>query len=61
MCHYQQLIIDQICSVQGQKDYCLDALKCENLESWESKEYSALIVQYDQKLFELNACLPLSG
>ena len=31
------------------------------LESWESKEYSELVEQYDQKLIELNNRLPLAG
>jgi len=61
MNHHQQLITEEIRSVQGQKDYCLGALEGGNLESWESKEYSALIELYDQKLIELNARLPLAS
>lgn len=61
MSHYQRLIADEILSVQGQKDYCLTALGAGGLESWQSKEYSALVEQYDQKLIELNSRLPLAG
>lgn len=61
MNHYQQLIADEILSVQGQKNYCLDVLAVGGLESWQSKEYSALVEQYDQKLIELNNRLPLAG
>lgn len=61
MNHYQQLIADEILSVQGQKDYCLSVLSTGGLESWESKEYSELVEQYDQKLIELNNRLPLAG
>lgn len=61
MNHYQQLIADEILSVQGQKDYCVAVLSAGGLESWESKEYSGLIEQYHQKLIELNARLPLAG
>lgn len=59
MSPYQQLITDEILSVQGQKDYCLGAVAAGNLESWELKEYSALIAQFDQKLIELKDRLPL--
>ena len=61
MNHYQLLIANKIRSVQGQKDYCLGVMEEGNLESWESKEYSALIAQYDQQLIELNARLPLAS
>ncbi|MGP5477564.1 hypothetical protein [Pseudomonas helleri] len=61
MNHYQQLIADEILSVQGQKDYCLTVLGAGGLESWQSKEYSELVEQYDQKLIELNNRLPLAG
>lgn len=61
MNHYQQLIADEILSVQGQKDYCLSVMSVGGLESWESKEYSELVEQYDQKLIELNNRLPLAG
>lgn len=61
MSHQQQLITDEIRSVQGQKDYCLGALKAGNLRSWESKEYGALIIQYDQQLIELKSRLPLAS
>ncbi|AXQ51135.1 MULTISPECIES: hypothetical protein [Pseudomonas] len=58
MNHYQHLIADQIRSVQGQKDYCLQVLSAGGLEPWESKEYSDLVEQYDQTLKELNERLP---
>lgn len=61
MNHYQQLIADEILSVQGRKDYCLTVLGAGGLESWQSKEYSALVEQYDQQLIELNNRLPLAG
>jgi len=61
MNHYQQLIADEILSVQGQKDYCLSVMSVGGLESWQSKEYSELAEQYDQKLIELNNRLPLAG
>lgn len=61
MNHYQQLIADQILSVQGQKEYCLSVLATGGLESWQSKEYSELVEQYDQKLKELNDQLPKAG
>ncbi|MBJ2286638.1 MULTISPECIES: hypothetical protein [Bacteria] len=61
MNHYQQLIADEILSVQGQKEYCLRVMFVGGLESWQSKEYSGLIEQYDQKLIELNNRLPLAG
>ncbi|MDG1580968.1 hypothetical protein [Pseudomonas sp. GOM6] len=61
MNHYQQLIADEILSVQGQKDHCLAVLGAGGLESWESKEYSELVEDYDQKLLELNNRLPLAG
>lgn len=61
MNHYQQLIADEILSVQGQKDYCLAVLSVGGLESWQSKEYSVLIEQYDKKLIELNNRLPPAG
>jgi hypothetical protein len=61
MNHYQQLIADEIRSVQAQKDYCLGALEEGSLESWESKEYRGLIAQYDQQLIELQARLPLAS
>lgn len=61
MNHYQQLIADEILSVQGQKDYCLSVMSVGGLESWQSKEYSELVEQYDQKLIELNNRLPLAG
>jgi len=59
MNHYQRLIADEIRSVQGQKDYCLGVLSAGGLESWQSKEYSALVEQYDKKLTVLNNRLPL--
>lgn len=55
MNHYQQLVSDEIATVQGQKAYCLSALAADGLEAWEEKEYRALVEQYDQKLIELNA------
>lgn len=61
MNHYQQLIADEILSVQGQKNYCLTVLAVGGLESWQSKEYSELVEQYDKKLIELNNSLPLAG
>jgi hypothetical protein len=61
MSHHQQLIADEIASVQAQKTYCQSALAVEGLEPWERKEYSALVEQYDQKLIELNARLELTG
>lgn len=61
MNHHQQLITDEIRSVQGQKDYCVSALAGGNLESWELKEFGALIAQYEQKLVELKARLPLAS
>lgn len=61
MNHYQQLTADEILSVQGQRKHCLDVMVVGGLESWESKEYSALIAQYDQKLIELNDRLPLAS
>lgn len=61
MNHYQQLIADEILSVQGQKGYCLSVLAAGGLERWQSKEYSALVEQYDQKLIELNNRLQLAG
>ena len=61
MNHYQQLIADEIQSVQGQKDYCLNVLSAGALESWQSKEYSNLVAQYEQQLVELNNRLPLAG
>lgn len=57
MSHYQQLIADEIRSVQAQKDYCLSVLKAENLESWESKEYHDLVKQYDLSLINLGTRL----
>jgi hypothetical protein len=61
MNHYLQLIKDEIFSIQGQKDYCLQVLNAGGLESWESKEYSDLVEHYDQKLKELNERLPAAG
>lgn len=61
MNHYQQLIAEEIQSVQGQKDYCQTVLSAGALESWQSKEYSNLVAQYDQQLIELNNRLPLAG
>lgn len=61
MNHYQQLIADEILSVQGQKDYCLSVMSVGGLESWQSKEYSELVEQYDQKLIELSNRLPLAS
>ncbi|AUZ62168.1 hypothetical protein PRJ_5610 (plasmid) [Pseudomonas sp. XWY-1] len=61
MNHYLQLIKDEILSVQGQKDYCLQVLNAGGLESWQSKEYSNLVEHYDQKLKELNERLPAAG
>jgi hypothetical protein len=60
MNHHQQLISDEILSVQAQKDHCVGAMERGNLESWELKEYGALITQYEQKLIELNARMPLA-
>lgn len=54
MNHYQQLIADEILSIQAQKGYCLSVLAAGGLENWQSKEYSALVEQYEQKLSELN-------
>lgn len=59
MNHYQQLIEDEIRTVQGQKDHCIGVLNAGGLQSWASKEYSALVEQYDKKLIELNGRLPL--
>lgn len=61
MNHYQQLIADEILTVQGRKDYCLSVLAAGGLEAWEAKEYSELVAQYDQKLIELNNRLPLAA
>lgn len=61
MNHYQQLIADEILSIQGQKGYCLGVLAAGGLERWKSKEYSELVEQYDQQLIELNNRLPLAG
>nr|WP_181718138.1 hypothetical protein [Pseudomonas putida]QFX76675.1 hypothetical protein [Pseudomonas putida] len=61
MNHYQQLIADEILSVRGQKDYCLQVLSAGGLQSWESKEYSDLVEEYDQKLKGLNERLPAAG
>lgn len=61
MNHYQQLIANEILSVQGQKGYCLSVLGAGGLASWQSKEYSALVEQYDQQLIELNNRLPLAS
>ena len=47
--------------MQGQKDYCLSVMSVGGLESRQSKEYSALVEQYNQKLIELNNRLPLAG
>lgn len=62
MSHFLQHLRDEILSVQGQKDYCLDVLSAGSLQRWQSNEYSALVDQYDHKLQELNerldaACL----
>ena len=61
MNHYQQLIADEVLSVQRQKDYCQNVLATGGLKSWQSKEYSALVEQYGNKLIELNNRLPLAG
>lgn len=61
MNHYQQLIADEVLSVQGQKDYCVSVMSAGGLESWQTKEYSGLVEQYDQKLIELNNRLQLAG
>ena len=58
MTHYQQLIADEILSVQGQKDYCLTVLSACGLYRWQSKEYSELVELYDQKLIELKNRIP---
>ncbi|MBA6068092.1 hypothetical protein [Pseudomonas mosselii] len=46
--------------MQGRKDYCLSVLSAGSLESWQLKEYSELVEQYDQKLIEPNNRLPLA-
>lgn len=57
MSHYQQLVSDEIATVEAKRAYCLSALAADGLQAWESKEYRALVEQYDQKLIELNARL----
>lgn len=61
MSHYQQLVSDEIATVQGQRAYCLSELAADGLQAWEAKEYRALVGQYDQKLIELNARLDRAG
>ncbi|MEP8861317.1 hypothetical protein ABKV83_23055 [Enterobacter asburiae] len=41
-------------SLIGQRQYCLDVLAAGGLEEWEAREYSNLIVSYDEKIANLN-------
>lgn len=61
MNHYQQLIADEILSAQAQKKYCQTKLAEVGLQTWESKEYSALVAQYDETLRQLSNRLPLAS
>lgn len=59
MKHYVELIEDKICNSKAQRQYCIDCMNAGQLETWESKEYSDLIEQYEQEIVELNQRLEM--
>ncbi len=46
-------IYEQLQSAKNQRGYVREVLFVGGLESWESKEYSALDIQYTEKIIDL--------
>ncbi len=55
MLHYINLAKDQLKSLKGQIEYCQDCIKNNQLESWEIKEYQAVIEDAKSKIPELES------